>query len=68
MIRLLTEKEKQIILTVAEFNIRLTSAARKLYVHRNTLIFQLDKIQVKTGLDPRNFYDLVKLVEMVGND
>lgn len=65
---MLTEREKQIILTVAECDIILTAAAKKLYVHRNTLIFQLDKIQVKTGLDPRNFYDLVKLVEMVGND
>ena len=34
-------------------NISLT--ARKLYMHRNTLIYRLNKIQKTTGIDLRNF-------------
>ncbi len=36
-------------------------AAEKLFVHRNTLGYRLDKISALTGLDPRRFDDAVQL-------
>ena len=35
----------------------IAETARKLYVHRNTLVYRLEKIQKKTGLDVRVFED-----------
>ncbi len=40
-----------------ENNLNTSEAARKLYIHRNTLIYRLDKIQKETGLDLRTFDD-----------
>lgn len=61
----LTDREKEIILAMAACDMNKTNAAAKLYFHRNTMAFHMDKIRKKTGLDPRRFYDLVKLLEMV---
>ena len=33
----------------------ISEAARELYMHRNTLIYRLNKIQKTTGMDLRNF-------------
>ena len=34
---------------------------RKLYIHRNTLKYRLDRIQELTGQNPRSFQDLFYL-------
>lgn len=41
--------------------------ARKLYVHRNTLVYRLEKVKKITGLDLREFEDaiLFKVAVMV---
>ncbi len=38
-------------------NLNVSETARKLYMHRNTLIYRLNKIKRTTGLDVRNFYE-----------
>lgn len=40
-------------------NLNISETARKLYLHRNTLINKLDKIEKETGLNLRNFEDAV---------
>ena len=40
-----------------ENNLNVSETARQLYVHRNTLVYRLDKIQKMTGLDLRMFDD-----------
>lgn len=42
-------------------NLNLTQAAEKLNVHRNTVIYRLDKITEKVGKDPRQFTCAVEL-------
>ena len=42
-----------------ENNLNVSETARKLYMHRNTLTYRLDKIQRATGLDIRNFSDAI---------
>lgn len=38
-------------------NLNLSEAARKLYIHRNTLVYRLEKVQRLTGFDLRQFDD-----------
>ena len=38
-----------------ENGMNISETARKLYMHRNTLIYRLNKIQKTTGIDLRNF-------------
>lgn len=40
-----------------ENNLNISETARKLYIHRNTLVYRLEKIQKLTGLDVRVFDD-----------
>lgn len=42
-------------------NLNLTDTARALFIHRNTLIYRLDKIQKQLGFDLRNFDDCYRL-------
>jgi len=42
-----------------ENNLNLSEAARKLYIHRNTLVYRLEKVQRLTGFDLRQFDDAV---------
>jgi len=41
-------------------NLNISEAARNLYIHRNTLIYRLDKIQKETGFDLREFKDALE--------
>lgn len=40
-------------------DLNLSDTARQLFIHRNTLVYRLDKIQKQTGLDLRSFDDAV---------
>lgn len=62
------ERYKAIIESMANNDMNTASVSRELYFHWNTTAYHLDKIREKTGLDPRCFYDLVKLVEMVNEE
>lgn len=42
-------------------DLNLTQAAETLKIHRNTVIYRLDRIQEKLGKDPRKFTDAVEL-------
>ncbi len=42
-----------------EKDLNLSDTARQLYIHRNTLVYRLDKIQRQTGLDLRKFEDAI---------
>ncbi|NLC83947.1 MAG: PucR family transcriptional regulator [Ruminococcaceae bacterium] len=62
--------DSETLLTIAKFfenNLNGSETSRQLFVHRNTLVYRLDKVQKITGLDLRNFDDAVlfKLASMV---
>lgn len=42
-------------------NLNISETARQLYVHRNTLVYRLEKLHQTVGLDLRNFDDAVAL-------
>ena len=60
--------DREIILAFAEHSMGITATAKELYMHINTVVYHLEKIRKNTGLNPRRFYDLVKLVEMAKGD
>ncbi len=50
--------EEETLSTVSKFfenNLNVSETSRQLYIHRNTLVYRLDKLQKLTGLDLRNF-------------
>ncbi len=52
-----------------ENNLNVSETSRQLFVHRNTLVYRIEKIQKTTGLDLRNFDDALtfKIALMVVN-
>ena len=61
----LTNRQKEIILAVAQCDMSLNRVAEMLYFHRNTVVYHCDAIHRNTGLNPRRFYDLEKLLKIV---
>ena len=63
------EEELTTVYTFFENNLNISETARQLYVHRNTLVYRLEKIQKKTGLDVRVFDDALtfKIAMMVAD-
>ena len=66
--KLLNDEMLQTVDKFFECDLNLSEAARQLYIHRNTLVYRLDKFQRATGLDLRRFDDAViyKLLHMMG--
>ena len=46
--------------TLFEKGLNISEAARELYVHRNTLVYRIEKFEHDSGLDLRNFDDAVR--------
>ena len=44
-----------------ENSLNVSETSRQLYIHRNTLVYRLDKLQKETGLDLRQFEDAITL-------
>jgi len=54
--------DEEALITADKFfdnNLNVSQTARQLYIHRNTLVYRLEKLQKMTGLDLRNFDDAV---------
>lgn len=64
----MTENQIEIIKEFAHQGMNVSKTARSLRYHRNSIVYHLDKILDDTDFDPRNFYDLVKLLRMAGED
>lgn len=60
----LTEYDKRLLTTYAKCNMNIAATARKLYMHRNTAVYNLERIKRETGLDPTSFFELVQLLEV----
>jgi len=64
------ELDEEMAITIKVFfdnGLNISETARKLYVHRNTLVYRLEKIEKAIGLDIRNFDNALtyKVVAMV---
>ena len=45
-------------------NLNISETSRNAFMHRNTLLYRIDKIQKLTGLNIRNFNDAVMLLHL----
>jgi len=54
--------DEETLVTINKFfenSLNVSETSRQLYIHRNTLVYRLDKIQKSTGLDLRVFEDAI---------
>lgn len=65
--RPLNEKDFHTILAFARNNMKVQATADELGKRRDTVGYRIVRIKAITGLDPRNFYDLIKLVDMANS-
>ncbi len=63
------EENLKIINKFFENTMNVTQTAEQLYIHRNTLVYRLEKLEKSTGLNIRNFDDALtfKIAMMVSN-
>ena len=67
----LDDLDSETLFTIHKFfenNLNVSETSRKLFIHRNTLVYRLEKIKKITGLDLRDFEDAIvfKVALMVG--
>lgn len=62
----LSDVQVSVIRSMADNDMVVSFVADSLHYHRQNIKYHINQIRKKTGLDPKRFYDLVKLVEMVG--
>ena len=58
----ITGLDQETLFTIQKFfenNLNVSETSRKLFVHRNTLVYRLEKIKKLTGLDLREFDDAI---------
>lgn len=55
----LDEEVRTTIYKFFECSLNVSETARQLFIHRNTLVYRLDKVQRMTGLDLRKFEDAI---------
>jgi len=68
----LSDIDEDMFITIRKFfenDLNVSKTADKLFIHRNTLVYRLDKLQALTGLDLRKFTDAItfKITLMVNN-
>lgn len=54
--------DEETLITINKFfenSLNVSETSRQLYIHRNTLVYRLDKLQKSTGLDLRVFEDAI---------
>ncbi|MCL2253602.1 MAG: helix-turn-helix domain-containing protein [Lachnospiraceae bacterium] len=54
--------DEETLVTIAKFfenSLNVSETSRQLFIHRNTLVYRLDKLQKSTGLDLRIFEDAI---------
>ena len=67
--RVLDEETLNTLNKFFENNLNVSETSRQMFVHRNTLVYRIEKIQKSTGLDLRSFDDALtfKIALMVVN-
>ncbi|GEM_PF-2720957 len=43
------------VLALARSNLNVSEAAEKLFIHRNTMLYRLERVKDRTGIDPQTF-------------
>lgn len=60
----LKQTDLETIRALADCSLNIADVSRQTYRHRSTIVYHIERIQRITGLNPLNFYDLIKLLEL----
>ena len=60
----MTLRQAETIVSLAKNNMNARATARTMFVHHQTVIYNIKMIRRNTGLNPLDFYDLQKLLPM----
>lgn len=60
----MNDLQKSVIIALADNDMGVERAAKAMHYHHNTVMYHIENIYKKTGLNPRCFFDLAKLYEM----
>ena len=61
---MMNELQKSVVIALAENDMSVDRTHTAMHYHRNTLQYHISQIRKQTGLNPRNFFDLVRLYAM----
>jgi DNA-binding CsgD family transcriptional regulator len=66
----LSPEQRETLAALCTHDLNISETARALFIHRNTLLYRLDKLKKQTGLDPRQFSDalLFRLAMLFGQN
>lgn len=68
----MTRTQAEVVVKLAENNINVAKTAKAMYMHRNTVDYNVRMIRKKTNKDPLQFYELLELLpmarEVLGDD
>lgn len=59
------DRDKKLLKAYAENDMNMIKTSNVVYLHYNSIRYRFQLIQRETGLNPRNFYDLEKLLAMI---
>lgn len=60
----MTIRQAEVIISLAKNNMNMRAAAREMFVHYHTVIYNVKMIRRNTGLNPLDFCDLAELLRM----
>ena len=61
----MTDKQKAIILSMADNDMNASKVGREFGCSRNGIQYNFERIEDETGLNPKKFYDLLELIEII---
>ncbi len=64
-IRRISTEDRELLKLYYEAQMSLKAASEKLYIHKNTLQYRLERIHRQCGLDPRNIQDAAVLITAI---
>jgi carbohydrate diacid regulator len=56
--------DAKMIVAFARCNMKIKVAANTIFYNKNSLTYHFNRVRRETGLNPRNFFDLVELYEI----
>lgn len=59
------DRDKKLLKAYAENSMSMKKTSDAVYLHYNSIRYRFKLIERETGLNPRNFYDLEKLLAMI---
>lgn len=62
----MNDTDRDIFLAYIDCGMNMNRTAKALFMHYNTVVYHFDRIKQNTGLDPRNPFDIVRLMGGMG--